>query len=171
MDTSLLTALTGFAGVIVGSVITYLTQWFIVRRQRQWTIEDNKVQHQRAVENEMRQRRYERLKQKVDVISSQVGLKITLLGHVVAYEIGESSAITKEERAELSKRIEAKEGEVDSTLMATASEELLKLHRTLNSHFYSATETLDSDQLNKAWEAAQAVHRKMETLLDEALLK
>ena len=46
MDVSVMTAIMGFAGVVVGSVLTYLIQWFMIKRQRLWTIEESKVQHQ-----------------------------------------------------------------------------------------------------------------------------
>jgi hypothetical protein len=171
MDASVLIATMGFAGMVVGSALTYLIQWLMVKRQRLWVIEDSKVQHQRAIENEMRQRRYERLRQKVNVISSQVGLKITFLTQAENYELELSRTVTKEQRTEVLKQIETQEGEVQSALMATGSEELLKLHQALNSHFYSAIGYPYPNELNKAWEAAQAVHKKMEALLDEALVK
>ena len=171
MDVSVLIAVIGFAGVVVGSGLTYLLQWLMAKRQRLWAVEDSRVQHQRTIENEVRQRRYERLRQKVDIISSQVGLKVTFLMHIEAHELGESHTITKEQRTEVLKRIEEQEGEVQSALMATGSEKLHQLHQTLNQHFYTTIEYPHPDELNKAWEAARAVHRKIEALLDEALSK
>ena len=170
MNASVLIATMGFAGVVVGSALTYLIQWLMVKRQRSWVIEDSKVQHQRAIENEMRQQRYERLRQKVNVISLQVGVKTTALMDIEAYELGEPR-LTKEQRGDVFKKVDAQEGEVQSALMAIGSEELLELHRSLNGHFYSARENLDLKEVNQAWGAAQAVHRKMEALLDEALVK
>ncbi len=163
-------AIIGFAGVVVGSALTYLIQWLMIKRQRSWSIEDSEVQHQRALKNEMRRQRYERLKDKVNVISSQIGLKTTLLMDIENSNLTEHT-ITKEQRTEIIKRIEVNEGEVQSALMATGSEELLKLHGTLNGHFYSTCEGFDPKELDKAWKAAQAVHRKMEELLDEILGK
>jgi len=171
VDVSVMTAIIGFAGVVVGSALTYLIQWLMIKRQRLWSIEDSKAQYQRAIENEMRQQRYERLREKVNVISSQVGLKITFLVHIEDYELEVSRTVTEEQRHEVLKQIEAREGEIQSALMATGSEELRQLHSTLNQYFYAAIGYPHPDKLNKAWEAAQAVHRKMEELLDETLVK
>jgi hypothetical protein len=120
----------------------------------------------------MQQRRYERLKQELDKISAQVGLKTTFLLHLENYEMGES-LLTKEERGETRRQIEAREGEIQSALMATGSEELLELHNSFNSEFYNAVGHAahgDLGMLNKAWDAGQAVHRKMQALLDKTLV-
>ena len=159
MDSPVVAAIVGIGGVIIGSILTLLTQWVIAKRQRSWSIGD-----------QMKQKRYERLLNKVNTISEQIGLKTTILMDIESTEMGEST-ISNEHRGNILKQIENREGEVQSALMATGSEELRKLFNTLNKYYYSTLAYHDLTELNKAWDTAQAVHRKMEELLDETLLR
>src|SRR3972149_406397 len=125
MDSPVVAAIVGIGGVIIGSILTLLTQWVIAKRQRSWSIGD-----------QMKQKRYERLLNKVNTISEQIGLKTTILMDIESTEMGEST-ISNEHRGNILKQIENREGEVQSALMATGSEELRKLFNTLNKYYYS----------------------------------
>ncbi|MHB8105515.1 MAG: hypothetical protein ACYDG5_08300 [Dehalococcoidales bacterium] len=170
MDSSIVAAIVGIGGVVIGSALTFLMQWLLAKRQRSWQISDNDNEHQRAIYDQMRLRRYDRLKDQVNIISEQIGQKVIVILDLQNYLFDENR-IDNDQFRDIQRKMESREGEVLSAIMATGSEELHKLYLTLDEHFSTATKNADMVESEKTLKAARVVHRKMEELLDETLVR
>jgi len=155
----------GLAGVLLGSGLTFAVQWW----QHQWAVKDSQTQYERSIKDDVRRNRYERLKQKIDIISEQVGRKAAYLMYSVGSEIG-SYSISEEQAKQLRAEILSSEGRVGQTLTSIGLEEVRKLHRQMNINFYDILENGFKLELSqKASQAAEALNKRMEALLDETL--
>jgi hypothetical protein len=159
MNDKIISALSVIGGVIVGAILTFLSQWFIAIRQRSWDID-----------NQMRQKRYERLKDRTNVLTQQIGLKMTLLLNMGNHMFDEQE-MNNEEHKRIDNKIDAREGEVHSALMALGSEKLHKMYLEFNTYYHNTNSNQEYKELQRAWGIAESMHQEMEWLLDEALVK
>lgn len=162
-------AIIGMVGVVIGMALQYGIQWHLGKRQRQWALEDRKAQYETAVNDDVRRNRYERLKQKMDIVSEQVGRKSAYLTYLEAQE-RDYPTINQEEAKELREKIVNSEGVSFAMLSAIGSEELRQLHNQFNWAFYELFQSdWDPDGAAKAGKAEDALTKRMDAMLDETL--
>ena len=163
-------AVIGIVGVVIGMALQYGIQWHLGKRQRQWALEDSKAQYERAMNDDVRRNRYQRLRQKIDIVSEQVGRKSAYLTYLATNELDEYPAINQEEAKGLRERIVNSEGASLAMLSAIGSEELHQLHNKFNLAFYELFHGgWHPDGAAKAGKAEDALTKRMDAMLDETL--
>lgn len=140
MDSTVVLAVVGIIGVIVGTVGTYLMQKITLERQRKWALED-----------EGRRIKRELISKRLDVIEEAVKIMRNEVGSTLHREMGIPMYDDKDILEAQGKRLQSIRGEAWAALVAFDSKELSENWKAI-AQAYSENEetgTVGSDSWNK----------------------
>jgi len=154
MDSTVVIAVVGIIGVIVGIGGTYLVQKTTLERQRKWALEDEGRRIKREV-----------LSKRLDVVEESVKIMRNEVGSTIAREIGLPMYDDKDILKAQGKRLQSIRGEAWAALVASDSKELEENYMTIAKAYgeYEETGTVDYD----LWVKAQQAYVDIIRLTDE----
>jgi len=130
MDSTIVVAVTGIIGVIVGIAGTYFIQKVILDRQRKWALEDE----ERKIKREL-------LSKRLDILEEAMGIMMNEISVVVAREMGIPTWDDKDTMKEKGIRLQSIRGEAWAALAALGSKELTHCWRGIANAYSENDET------------------------------
>ena len=144
MDSTVVIAVVGIIGVIVGIVGTYLMQKITLERQRKWALEDEG----RRIKRELISKRLDVIEEAGKIMRNQVGRTVSI---EVGLPMSDDGGILEAQ----GKRLQSIRGEAFSALIALDSKELTENYTTIAKAYgeYEETGTVNYDLWAKAHKA------------------
>ncbi len=153
MDSTIVVAVTGIIGVIVGIAGTYFIQKTILNRQRKWALEDE----ERKIKREL-------LSKRLDILEEAMGIMMKEIGGVVAREMGIPLYDDKDVMREQVIRLQSIRGEAWAALVALDSKELMQCWRDIANAYSDINETGTTGK--NSWDEAQKAYIELIKLTD-----
>jgi len=165
MDSTIVIAVVGIIGAIVGIVGTYLVQKTTLERQRRWALEDDERNRESQREAEQRKIKRDLLSKRLDVLEEAVKLMISDTSRTLGIELGFPILSDKAAAQKRQERVEDVADEAEATVLALDSEDLQKNWRAVASAYWSQLET--GTVGDKLWNEAQKAYVDIVKLADE----
>lgn len=165
MDSTIVIAVVGIIGAIVGIVGTYLVQERVSERQRKWALEDYERKKESDREAEQKRIKRELISKRLDVLEEAVKLMISDTSRTLGIEFGLPILSDKAAAQKRQERIEDVADEAEATVLALDSEDLLKNWRAVSYAYWGQLET--GTVGDKLWNEAQKAYVDIVKLADE----
>lgn len=115
MDSNVVIAVVGVAGVVVGIVVTYFVQKTTLERQRKWALEDDS----RRIKREL-------LSERLAIVEEAIKIMVNLINNKINREMGVPMYDDSVELKEQGRRLQSIGGEAWVALVALDSQDLKK---------------------------------------------
>ena len=161
MDSTIIAVAGTLGGVIVSSIGAY----FVQKRQRIWSLEDEARNRQHEVEREQRRIKRELLSNRLEVVEETIKLMMRIINIAVGEEMGLPIYDDKDAMVEIKKRIQHLTGEAWASIHTTGSEDLRGHWRQIARAYWAAME--EGRVGHEQWNQAQNAHVEMFRLMDE----
>ncbi len=161
MDSSIIAV----AGTLGGAIVSYIGAYFVQKRQRKWSLEDETRNRQNELEREQRRIKRELLSERLEVVEETTKLMMRIIGIAVGEEIGLPIYDDKDAMVEIEKRIQHLTGEASASIRTTGSEDLRGYWRQIASVYWAVMK--EGRVEHEQWRQAQDACVKMFRLMDE----
>lgn len=165
MDSTIVIAVVGIIGAIVGIVGTYLVQKRVSERQRKWALEDYERKKESDREAEQKRIKRELISKRLDVLEEAVKLMMSDISRTLGMEVGLPILSDKAVAQKRRERVEDVADEAEATVLALDSEDLQKNWRAVAYAYWDQLET--GTVGDKLWNEAQKAYVDIVKLTDE----
>jgi len=153
------------AGTLGGVIVSYIGAYFVQKRQRTWSLEDEARNRQHEVEREQRRIKRELLSKRLEVVEETIRLRMTIIRRPVGEERGIPMYDDKDAEVATGKRIQEISGEAWTSIAATGSEDLKKYWSQIARAYWVVME--EGGVGDEQWDQAQNAYVEMFRLMDE----
>lgn len=153
------------AGTLGGAIVSYVGAYFVQKRQRTWSLEDEARNRQHEDEREQRRTKRELLSERLEVVEETIKLMIRIIGTAFGEEIGRPIYDDKDATVEIQKRIQHLTGEAWASIRTTGSKDLQGYWRLIIRAYWALIE--DGRVEHEQWLEAQNASVEMFKLMDE----
>ncbi|MBL7125100.1 MAG: hypothetical protein ISS51_03275 [Dehalococcoidales bacterium] len=165
MDSTIVIAVVGIIGAIVGIVGTYLVQKTTLERQRRWALEDAEKKKESDREAEQKRIKRELLSKRLGILEEAIKIMINDTSTTLGIELGMPTFSDKAMRAERRKQLHDISEEAWATVLASGSKDLLENWRAISSVYWEQLET--GTVHHESWDKAQKAYVDIVKITDQ----